>query len=59
MLHRTSNPNLEIKVNDVLLVNVGDGLDDLPHEGRASLLCQDKLVLYDPVEELTAAYAVI
>jgi hypothetical protein len=45
-----SIPDLQIEVDDVLAVNVGHGLDDLPHEGRASLFGQDKLVLYHAVE---------
>ena len=44
-------------MNDVLVVDVGHGLNDLPHEGRARPLRQHELVLDDAVEQLTAADA--
>ena len=44
-------------MNDLLVMHVGDALEDLLHETDAGLLRQDELVLYDPVEELAAADA--
>ena len=44
-------------MDDLLMVHVGDALQDLLHEANARALSQNKLVLDHPVEELSAANA--
>ena len=49
--------DLEVEMDDLLMVHVGDALQDLLHEANARALSQNKLVLDHPVEELSAANA--
>ena len=44
-------------MDDLLVVHVGDALQDLFHEAHAGALSQHKLVLDHPVEELSATDA--
>ena len=49
--------DLEVEVDDLLMVHVGDALQDLLHEAHARALRQHELVLNHPVEQLSATDA--
>ena len=49
--------DLEVEMDDLLMVHVGDALQDLLHEAHARALRQHELVLNHPVEQLSATDA--
>ena len=49
--------DLEVEVDDLLMVHVGDALQDLLHEAHARALRQHELVLDHSVEQLSATDA--
>ena len=49
--------DLEVEMDDLLMVHVGDALQDLLHEAHARALSQHELVLDHPIEELSTADA--
>ena len=48
---------LEIQMNDVLLMDVRDSLNNLPHESCTSFFTQNKFILYYSIEELATTNA--